>query len=219
MTRETVIYTAAHLQQATLLKNELEALGIRSFIINTGVHMALDYVGLETNPRVVVDEADAVEARRIALEFDERSTRRQGTPQSERLEVSAGSVVEAWPTCPGCGKRRQAVCPSCGTAGNDFPSADSAPQVQAATAEMEEGDTLGPAAICPTCDEPFAPEYLRHCEWCNHDFGDGQVLPEKAESPKFNDDNTLNSRVMLVIAGIVALSGLIVWYMKTVVSP
>jgi hypothetical protein len=42
--------------------------------------------------------------------------------------------------------------------------------------------------LCPTCDEPFHPQYLRRCEWCGHEFPDGveMPLPEEQAHELFN---------------------------------
>ena len=45
-----------------------------------------------------------------------------------------------------------------------------------------------PLLICPTCDEPFHPRYLRRCEWCGHEFPDGveNPLPDEKVQEPFN---------------------------------
>jgi hypothetical protein len=54
--------------------------------------------------------------------------------------------------------------------------------------------------ICPTCDEPFKPRFLRHCEWCNHDFGTGLETPQTVATAERSE---FNSRIAIVAAGIV----------------
>jgi hypothetical protein len=39
--------------------------------------------------------------------------------------------------------------------------------------------------LCPTCDEPFRPEFARRCGQCGHNFADGFDLPE--ETPRLED--------------------------------
>jgi len=57
-----------------------------------------------------------------------------------------------------------------------------------------------PMVLCPTCDEPFVPEYLERCEWCGHRFPDGAAPPAVVEP-----DVDLNQRVILVIFAVVAV--------------
>ncbi len=54
--------------------------------------------------------------------------------------------------------------------------------------------------LCPTCDDPFVPEYARRCESCGHEFPDGYD-PE----PEPNADERLNARAIAAILGLVAL--------------
>ena len=36
--------------------------------------------------------------------------------------------------------------------------------------------------MCPTCDDPFVPEYPRVCEWCGYRFSEGyETEPEPRE--------------------------------------
>jgi len=56
--------------------------------------------------------------------------------------------------------------------------------------------------ICPTCDEPFKPRYLRYCEWCSHDFGTGI---EASRPGQTHERSEFNSRAGIVAAGIVGM--------------
>jgi hypothetical protein len=157
-------------------------------------------MGLPTAARVVVDEHDADEARRIALEFDQAGQRE--VPPSEELdelEEDADRETIAWPECPHCRRPRQTSCPVCETAGTNFPPA---------FMPDEEPETDGPAGekprqlvLCETCDEPFVPTFLSRCEWCGHRFRDGSELPAPPSvTPLFDE---VNPRVWIVIAGLV----------------
>ena len=73
------------------------------------------------------------------------------------------AAIDAWPNCPECGQPRHTNCPFCQTAGHEFPPAH-LPDTQIPEK---------PLVVCPTCDEPFTPEYLRACEWCDFRFEDG----------------------------------------------
>lgn len=68
--------------------------------------------------------------------------------------------------------------------------------------------------MCPTCDEPFEPQYPRRCEWCGHEFGDGYNVA-LAEGPA----EEVGSRAILVILGLLALAAGLVAYFMFIVSP
>ncbi len=105
--------------------------------------------------------------------------------------------------CPECNRRRTAVCPICQTAGSNFPPGD-------APIAREEDAGEPPLLICPTCDEPFEPRYLRRCEWCGHDFGSGIAVPEtRREQPA----EPPNLRVIIVaLATLALLAGLLAYF-------
>ena len=133
-------------------------------------------------------------------------------------------MPDDWPRCPECDVPRSTRCPICGTAGSDFSAADSgfldvlAPDVAAEAAAAcscgpggcggpglvaeagtpafgeAEPDASAPMLMCPTCDEPFVPTYLRQCEWCGHEFADGIEAAGKVEP-----DDQLNARVIFAI--------------------
>ena len=111
--KQIVIYTAANLPEAHILRNTLDELGIHAAVINDAVQMAVGDLpaGWPTAPRVVVDEEQAELARRVALEFDAigRASRQQAEDDDEPERRGAAAAI-AWPMCPNCGCRRQAVC-------------------------------------------------------------------------------------------------------------
>jgi hypothetical protein len=103
--------------------------------------------------------------------------------------------------CPGCGRARVATCPFCKTSGSRFRPAD----LIASHPTGAEPALL----ICPMCDEPFEPAYLRTCEWCGYDCGDGVESPEIVRSLH---PEPLNWRVVLVGVTGVAIIGALVAY-------
>lgn len=105
--------------------------------------------------------------------------------------------------CPECNRRRTAVCPICRTAGSNFPPGDFP------VAREEEETAEPPLLICPTCDEPFEPRYLRRCEWCGHDFGEGIAEPER---PVERPSEPLNPRIILAALAALALLGALMAY-------
>jgi len=121
--------------------------------------------------------------------------------------ASNTASVPPWPICPVCGKGRHTSCPACGTSGNQFPPGDAGfPPIPG---DAGETDPARPLWICPLCDEPFEAAFLRRCEWCGHDFGDGIARPVPAREASGAD--AMNLHVWLVVAGLAAtlLTGLI----------
>lgn len=91
------------------------------------------------------------------------------------------------------------VCPVCKTSGSHFPWADP---------ESQPADSARPMVLCPTCDEPFTPQYLRRCEWCNHDFGEG-LEPEHD-----HDAESISPlAVALLLGGVALIVAILVYYM------
>ena len=153
------------------------------------------------------------------------------------------TVLDAWPKCPECDTRRSTRCTICHTAGTDFPQSDmgflwipgsdeaaeATPSCQCgsqgvacdATADADEPATASEECqespvtllVCPTCDEPFQPEYPRLCEWCGHEFEDGF----DAELPT-NDVGEVGSRVLAVFVGLLLLAGGVVAYFAFILS-
>lgn len=152
------------------------------------------------------------------------------------------TVLDEWPWCPQCEAPRTTRCPVCGTAGSDFALADAdfsgAPEPDAAAAVPASfrcgpggctpagsaAETDAPAGdepqaeptrtllMCPTCDEPFEPEYPRVCEWCGHEFPDGfqvEIPQEPLEQ--------IDSRVYMVVFGLLALGVALVAYFMFIV--
>jgi hypothetical protein len=62
-----------------------------------------------------------------------------------------------------------------------------------------EADRPGLMLMCPTCDEPFVPEYPRRCEWCGHEFDDGYEVDRPPELEH------INIRMIAVLVALLAL--------------
>lgn len=223
--RQAVIYTAAREQQAQLLKNLLADAGIEAVLLNDALQGAVGDLpfGWTTAVRVAVREGDAGAARELAVQFDrllaagELDEATAGDLSVDH-DDAVGIVDEAnrWPRCPKCAGLRHTTCPICQTSGTDF-------EIGEGDAADEPGATANnPLAIisvsgrmlviCPTCDEPFVPRYLRRCEWCNHDFGEGTQLPTRRLR-----DNPLeiNPRALALLAAtLVVLAGLLFWFSR-----
>jgi hypothetical protein len=184
-----VVYTAGSLEEAYLLRNELEKRGIRAIVTNAELQggATLGLWGREWMclPRVAVDEEHAPSARRIAAEFDRSHRARAAEGDRPSGEPAAGEGVPiaprwknlsaSWPRCPRCGAPRITRCPACGTSGTGFPPAD--------TVEDEPPDAAASLVLCIQCDEPFTAEYAGDCEWCGHAFPDG-FRPARPPKPE-----------------------------------
>jgi hypothetical protein len=196
----TVIYSAANVQQAHLLKGLLEERGIAAWVVNDSLQVAAGELPLgwtaapRAAPRVVVAASDAEEARQFALSFDEQTAHE---PEPDAAGKAPPAVEWAdWPICPACRQRREARCPACGISGMAFPLAD----IQRSAA----GERV--LLFCSTCDDHFVPEWYRLCSRCGHDFGEG--IEFGGPAPR----EPLNPRTWLVLAGLAVAGGAIVAY-------
>ncbi|MGH7135817.1 MAG: DUF2007 domain-containing protein, partial [Pirellulales bacterium] len=193
-----VIYTAANAVQAHLLRNALTEAGIPAQVTNDALQVAGGELplGWTIAPRVLVPREHEAEARRLAEQYDASLADNRQPPVAE--DDAPPLTV---PLCPGCGRPRTAICPFCHTGGQGFciPEANG-------RAEGEEPAWL----ICPACDEPFQGGYLRRCEWCGHDFGDGLETPAVIAPPEVEP---MNWRVTVVgIAVVVILAALLAYF-------
>jgi hypothetical protein len=164
-----------------------------------------------------------------------------GPEQEGPLPEAPAMVSQPWPRCPECGAPRSTRCPICGTAGSKFPPADAgftwmgeladaardvpagscgpggctpAPeQTEAPEAEESEAEPPAKLLMCPTCDEPFAPQYPRRCEWCGHEFPDGFEVP-LPEGPV----EQVNRRMIAVIVGLLLLAAAMAAYLMFIVG-
>ncbi len=119
-----VIYAAANLPEAHLLKTRLEEHGIRATVTNETLSAGAgsEVVGWATLPRVMVERQYAIAARRIAMEYD-----RSGAQQVESqlpLPECEEEMARPWPRCPECGAPRITSCPICKSTGTFFPESD-----------------------------------------------------------------------------------------------
>jgi hypothetical protein len=195
-----VIYSAASTQQAYLLKSLLSQCGIAAHVVNDSIQFAGGELplGWTAAARVVVSADDAADARRLAEEFDRR-TSHEATLDPAAFETDDGPWVD-WPVCPRCGERRVARCPICETSGTDFPLADM--QELAAGARV--------LLMCRTCDDHMLPEWYRRCARCGHDYGAG-IEPASdliAPLPQLE----FNPRVGIVLAALLFATSIIAAY-------
>jgi hypothetical protein len=235
----TVIYRAADVSQAHLLKGMLEDHGIPSTIANDsawGSPLTLS-MAWDMAPRVLVANTHAEPARRLALEFDEMMRIRSASPlPAWGTDESAGAETvdtrrdEAWPSCPECTRPRKTVCPTCGAAGHDFRRAESTAafveQRKAAPADATSQEPaeafaemqFGPAIkkkvwlACPTCDAVFDPEYDRRCE-CGYDFGFGREEPIEPER------ESIDLRLFVIVAMVLAAGIAALLYFALILRP
>lgn len=236
---QKVVYAAKNVQQAYLLKNTLEEMGISAVVANASLSggSGVDYIGWNTLPRVVVDEIDYQNARRIALDFDHAGVaaaeehmdddrQSQDVQEQEAPEQETGETLHEWPCCPNCRAPRITQCPVCKTTGDDFPEADSEFVWGMGLNEIQEGDGHEEhehdnedadadeklVLMCPTCDEPFLPEFPNRCAMCGQQFADGFEV-ELQSAPLEQHD----SRVIALMIGLGVLLAVLVGYFMWVV--
>ncbi|MCH7726608.1 MAG: DUF2007 domain-containing protein [Planctomycetes bacterium] len=214
--KQIVVYTAASAQQAHLLKNILEEMGIVAHVTNDALQGAVGELplGWAGAPRVVVAETDNEQARKVAIEFDRRLPDDGDLVDGDLVVGDEDLRWSKWPACPDCGRRRQAVCPICETAGNDVPLAEflapTAPARSTRGTNQSDDDPETDETVllmCPNCDESFRPRFYRHCENCSHDFGFGVVV-ETQPGVEFNP------RILLVVGALIGMAvaaSLYVW--------
>ena len=101
-----------------------------------------------------------------------------------------------WPRCRECDWPRMTRCEFCGSTGHDFPVADGAPVTETAAVLL----------MCGTCDEPFEPQFLDHCDRCSEKFDDGVEFPYVAEM------DVGNPRVGLAAVALLLLTALLFAY-------
>jgi hypothetical protein len=65
--------------------------------------------------------------------------------------------------------------------------------------------------VCPTCSEPFVPEFPRRCAWCGHEFPEG-FEPENIVEPM----SQLNGRVVAILLLLLALVVAVVVYFMVI---
>jgi hypothetical protein len=178
-----VVYSAANRAQAYLLMDWLREQGIDAQVVNDSLEAAGGELplGWTSAPKLVTPDSQAAKARHLLTQYEARPA-----PQEEAAEPAASPSV-AWPACPRCHARRPTLCPHCGTSGSEFP--------QAWLGRDGEDDLL---VVCPTCDEPFRPEFYRTCHRCQYDFGDG--LPPPDVQPRTAEREPL--KVWLTLGGI-----------------
>ena len=119
-----VVYAAADAQEAHLLKGLLADRDIEAVVLNESLQGAAGGVpvGHPVSPRVAVIQDDEPKARQVVIAFQRQ--REIGPPQVDDIFPHDENEADDWPACPGCGERRQTICPTCGVAGTDFPNAE-----------------------------------------------------------------------------------------------
>lgn len=186
----TCIFTAGNAQEAYLLKNLLEQVGIEAHVDNE----TLATLGeLPSAAKVLVPSARVEDALRLVADFDDPQRRLANAERdhADSDEYEEGETLESWPLCPRCRSPRITLCPFCETSGTEFPAADPEP-----------GDDVAQRVLCPTCDEPFVPEFFRRCEWCEHEYPDGIAVDAPAEPREPANQRVVMLTVVLVGLGI-----------------
>lgn len=163
------------------------------------------------------EEADFIQSLRSNRdESQQEALNPYAAPRSEAQEPEGGDeeddseldeLAARRAHCPDCSRPRVAICPFCKTMGNHFRAADEI--------AVRETDAEPSLLICPICDEPFEPTYLRRCEWCGHEFADGIEPPAIVRT---TSTEPLNRRVLLVGAAGVAIIVVLMVYFSRLLS-
>ena len=199
----TIIYSAASVQQAYLLKGLLEDRGIAAWVVNDAMQIAGGELplGWTAAAKVVVGLDDAEEGRHLAEEFDRRSASGDFTaapPTDTQPQQWAD-----WPLCPVCRELRSARCPTCEISAHDFPFAD--------LRSTPDGDRV--LLFCPDCDDHFLPQWYRLCARCGHDFGSGLVVSAD-RAPRQWDVRSV-SVVAAMLAAVALFAAYFTWLFAT----
>ncbi len=206
--RLVVVFWSIDAMQASLVRNLLVEEGIDAVV--TGDSLAGGTLGINgpaVTACVMVAERDAEAAQQLIAELQQ--TRVVDAQEDEYQPPAQSEDGEAWPICPDCRRRRTTICPICDTAGSEFPRADAN---YAAVAAQMNRPRPGLAVICTTCDEPWSPDFLRRCEWCGHDFGEG-LDGEQVEPPTLPiEHDAADSRVATVCVALLAVCALFAAY-------
>jgi len=212
-----VIYVAASLEQARIMQSALGEEGIQAAVDNDALQGGVGELplGWATAARVMVRERDAARARLIALDFDRHGHDAALAADDLQARADAEDQVD-WPCCPKCERRRLATCPVCETTGTAFaqgflpdlsddqPHGRHSRDTEPVDAESDEDETENDTPLvllCPTCDEPFVPEFPAMCEWCGFHFADGR---QPAPLPRY-DPSEMNARVWFVLIGLIGV--------------
>jgi len=102
--------------------------------------------------------------------------------------------------------------PSCACRSGFPASKVSVSQPADADSPLDPRDTQSRLLLCPTCDEPFEPQFARRCEWCGHEFADGIDWTPPAE----DDGESLSARAVAILAGLLGLAILLLGYLAYV---
>jgi hypothetical protein len=105
---------------------------------------------------------------------------------------------------------------SCGSGGCSGGRAESPAEERPDGAERAEQAELAAESpplmlLCPTCDDPFVPEYARRCASCGHEFAEGYE-----SAPEIRLDERLSARAVAVLLGLVAVLIAMVLYFALV---
>jgi hypothetical protein len=196
-----LVYSAANLQQAYLLRDMLIDEGISASIGNEALGGAIGELpmGPATAPQVLVPSEEFQTARQITLQWEAKT--RRCAPHEP---VIARQPERPWPTCPTCHQRRLTSCPACKTAGDDFRQAYLVAPAPVAGDREPQPPLM---VLCPICEDAFEPDFYRKCATCNHDFGDGVVVDDSPIDPVSERSVAWSIGVSVIAVGV----GILYW--------
>ncbi|HJS06104.1 MAG TPA: hypothetical protein VJ809_00545, partial [Pirellulales bacterium] len=116
--RHVVIYTSPEFKPATKLCQHLAQIGIQAQVIGSPKFAGSGAAPAgENHVQVVVAESDQLVAQQVALEFDRPELHHGCAIVDVMVDDRDPETLDAWPTCPSCGRKRHTMCPICETAG------------------------------------------------------------------------------------------------------
>ena len=236
---QTVIYTAHTIQDAHLLKSLLAEERIEAVVLSdpTQLNLAPDAADWNTAAGVAVSASDATRAKQLAARFHAKAATTADEPptvldewprcpecdarRSTRCSV-CHTVGTDFPQAdmgfiwiPGPEEASEAASCGCGSGCSHGESTTGIDTTGIDTPDGEEPRERSPLLlVCPTCDEPFQPEYPRLCQSCGHEFDDGFDL----ELPTEPEEEQVGFRVIAVVAGMVLLAAALTVYFMSVLS-
>ena len=187
------VYHAHNSTEATMVQHWLEEHGVPSRVIG-GEMQAGVFDVIEADPIVIVAPEDLERAQAALEQF-----RQQLQSGMSLADLSDEEGQFDWPICPQCDELREATCQECDTTSSEF-----------STQTTDGGEEI----TCLACSQVVEISLADTCRFCMHDFT--QVVTESNPTFGPSDAPVNNSRVMVVIAALVALAVLIgVWFLTS----
>lgn len=226
MSNWVIVYSSVTASDVYARHNFLSEFGIESLVDED---RSMDSQNPTSRCKLLVPPGDRENAERLLAEMQKNIEYARTHPDSSGPWLTDSSdedddgVLDHFerPKCPKCKEPRTAVCPYCKTASNSFPPGDEVSAADGRTILMElpivardeqesternsDEQDNNVLLVCNMCDEPFTAEFLRRCEWCGHDFGNGTELPVTARR-----DNEISEWSPRMLIAVLLVAGLVI---------